>query len=157
LEHELQVSFQRRLSQCNRGELIVIMFDIYFAHTESAAQSYRQSDWEKCKDSLKKAINTLDMLMDALDFKYEIAGNLYSIYHYCKTLIYRAIATMRMDSVEEANRLLAKIKASFSEAAKQDNSESLMGNAQTVYAGYTYGRESINENISMGNNRGFLA
>ena len=47
--------------------------------------------------------------------------------------------------------------AGFTEAAKSDASAPLMQNVQKVYAGMTYGRSTLNENLMNDNNRGFLA
>ena len=47
----------------------------------------------------------------------------------------------------------------FKEVAKQDDSEAVMKNVQTIYAGLTYGRGTLNETIDSGAdaNRGFEA
>ena len=36
MDNELKQDFTRRLSQCNKGEMIVIIYDIYFAYTKEA-------------------------------------------------------------------------------------------------------------------------
>jgi flagellar protein FliS len=42
MEKEQIKDFTRRLSQCNRGGLIVIMYDIYFAYADEAQKAYEQ-------------------------------------------------------------------------------------------------------------------
>ena len=52
---------------------------------------------------------------------------------------------------------MKKLRESFEIAAGQDKSAPLMGNAQKVYAGMTYGRTDLTENFMNDENRGFLA
>ena len=48
--------------------------------------------------------------------------------------------------------------ASYKELEKKDFSEPIMGNTQTVYAGLTYGKYSLNEDVSaVSMNRGYMA
>ena len=39
MEKSLKQEFTRRLSQCNRGELVVIMYDIVFAYMDEAKKA----------------------------------------------------------------------------------------------------------------------
>jgi flagellar protein FliS len=58
----------------------------------------------------------------------------------------------------DAERVMRGLYTSFEEVAKRDKSEPLMHNTQQVFAGMTYGRTSLNENLSEADsNRGFLA
>jgi len=52
-----------------------------------------------------------------------------------------------------------KLYDAFSQIAKEDTSEPIMKNTETVYAGYTYGKNSLNEAAFDGtqSSRGFLA
>ena len=53
--------------------------------------------------------------------------------------------------------MIKGLKESFEEVAKQDGSGPVMENTQQVYAGLTYGRDSLSEVTMYGNmaNRGF--
>ena len=55
--------------------------------------------------------------------------------------------------------MILMISTTFKEVAKQDDSEAVMKNVQTIYAGLTYGRGTLNETIDSGAdvNRGFEA
>lgn len=156
MEQELKQVFTRRLSQCNRAELVVVIYDIYFAHTKCAKEQFEVQDWEGYKFSLQKAAESQSELIRALDMKYEISANLRVIYDYCRRLVYRSIAERRLAFIEESDALMEKLRYAFSEAAKKDTSEPLMRNTQTVYAGYTYGKGTLNENYDINANRGFF-
>ena len=53
--------------------------------------------------------------------------------------------------------MLQQLYEAFAASARQDTSEPLMQNAQQVYAGYTYGKNNINESYDVQSSRGFLA
>lgn len=137
--------FTRRISQCNKGGLIVVMYDIFFAYVKDAEEALAAEDWEAYKAALRGAQNTLDELLGALDFSYELAGNLYSIYVFCRNLLAKAMYKRSEEEISQAVRLMKKLYEAFSQAAKEDTSAPLMQNTQQVYAGYTYGRDELVE------------
>ena len=66
-----------------------------------------------------------------------------------------ASATNDVETVKKINALFVKMKESFLEVAKQDTSAPVMQNTQPVFAGLTYGRNSLNESLAGDQNRGF--
>lgn len=156
MKDEIRLNFQRRLSQCNKGEMIVIMYDILFAYMDEAKEEHRSGNYTGYKEAIKQGQKTLDMLMNALDFHYDISKELYRLYVTSKNLLAKAIYQNRTDGIDEAEEIMRRLYVGFCEAAKSDNSAPLMQNVQKVYAGMTYGRSSLNENLMDNNNRGFL-
>ena len=156
MKDEVRLDFQRRLSQCNKGDMIVIMYDIFFAYVEDAKEAHEKADYQEYKEAIRQCQKTLDMLIGALDFQYDIAKELYRLYVTSKKLLEKAIYQNRLDGVAEAEEVMKRLYVGFCEAAKSDNSAPLMQNVQKVYAGMTYGRSSLNENLMENNNRGFL-
>lgn len=157
MDNSLKQDFTRRLSQCNKGEMIVIMYDIVFAYIDDAKKAHEQGERETYKTALRKAQNSIDALTKALDFKYEVAKNLNQLYVHSKNLLAKAMYQNKTDGIKEAEDILKRLYSSFCEAAKTDTSGPLMRNVQQVYAGYTYGRKSLNENIINDYHRGFFA
>lgn len=157
MEDSLKQDFQRRLSQCNKGEMIVIMYDITFAYLDEAKKAHEIGDYENYKTAIKKGQNSIDTLMQALDFSYEISKELYRLYVTAKNMLAKAIYQNRTDGIIDAERVLKPLYGSFCEAAKSDTSGPLMRNTQAVYAGMTYGKSDLNENFTGDYNRGFLA
>lgn len=49
MKKELISDFTRRISQCNKGGLIVIMYDIVFAYLDEAKQSYEKKTTKRSK------------------------------------------------------------------------------------------------------------
>ena len=158
MQNELKLDFTRRLSQCNRGEMIVIIYDIYFAYERDARKAYEANRHEEYKEAVRKAQNVLAELIHSLNFSYDLSKNLYRLYMYCTNCLARAIYENKTDGIDEADAVMKRLYTSFEEVAKSDHPESLMRNTQQVYAGMTYGRTSLNENLSnVDSNRGFLA
>ena len=156
MKDEIRLNFQRRLSQCNKGEMIVIMYDILFAYMDEAKEEHSNGNYAGYKDAIKQGQKTLDMLMNALDFHYDISKELYRLYVTSKNLLAKAIYQNRTNGIDEAEEIMRRLYIGFCEAAKSDNSAPIMQNVQKVYAGMTYGRSSLNENLIDNNNRGFL-
>ena len=156
MENSLKQEFTRRLSQCNRGEMIVIMYDITFAYMEEAKLLHGNGMYEEYKKAIKRAQNSVDMLIQALDFKYEISRELYKLYVYAKNCLSKSIYQNRLEGIEESEKILKRLYASFCEVAGTDTSEPIMRNTQQVYAGMTYGKNILNENCYEDNHRGFF-
>ena len=156
MENSLKQEFTRRLSQCNNGEMIVIMYEIVFAYMEEAKAAYAVDSYEDYKLAVKKSQGAIDTLIGALNYRYEIAKDLRKLYVYTKNCLAKAIYQNRTDGIDEAEKILKRLYTSFCEVAKSDTSGPLMRNTQQVYAGMTYGKTSLNENYFEDSHRGFF-
>lgn len=149
--------FTRRLSQCNKGEMIVIIYDIYFAYADDAKEAHQAEDHGLFKASVHKAQDVLTQLIKDLDFTYPLAKNLYALYMYSRNSLSKALYTNALEPLYDAEKIMTRLYDSFKEAAKSDTSGPIMSNTQQVYAGMTYGRQSLNENYMENQARGFFA
>ena len=157
MDNSLKQDFTRRLSQCNSGGMIVIIYEIGFAYMHDVRTAYESGNHDEMKASIRKAQNVLDELMGSLNFAYEMSNNLYSLYMFCKNELARTLYENRMDGLEEADKVMRRLYHSFAEAAKQDTSAPIMSNTQQIYAGMTYGRNQLNENdMDYDRQRGFF-
>ncbi len=157
MKNEQIVDFNRRISQANRSQLVVIMYEIFFAYLADAKEA-EGWNYEVYKTSIQGAEATVDRLMKTLDFSYEVSKELYALYQYVMRQLAKALYKNGMEEVEPAKAVMEKLYSAFVEVAKTDTSEVLMQNAQKVVAGMTYGKGSLVENYmdtSVG--RGFLA
>ena len=154
---ELRQDFTRRLSQCNQGGMIVIIYDIYFAYMDDARAGFKNKDTELFKAGVRKAGQTIDELINALNMSYDIAKQLLPLYKYCKIQMSKALYENKAERLDEADQIMKRLYDSFVEAARQDTSEPLMENTQQVYAGITYGKNDLVENCISDAQRGFFA
>lgn len=156
MNNELKQDFTRRLSQCNKGEMIVIIYDIFQAYVDDAKEAFEGSDKEAYKTAIRKAQNTLDELIHSLNLEYDIAKNLQELYQYCKMILAKTTYENKIDKLLEAESIMSRLGKSFQEVAKQDDSPPLMQNTQQIVAGMTYGRNNLTENYINNDNRGFF-
>ena len=158
MDDTLKQEFTRRISQCNKGELVVIKFEIAFAYIQDAKAAKEADDYEAFKQALHNGQDVLNSMIKALDFAYDISKQLHPLYVYCRNLMAKAISRYKVDEINEAEKILRRLHASFKEAAKSDTSGPLMQNVQKVYAGITYGKMDLNESyMNYDTHRGFLA
>lgn len=158
MKQEQIKDFTRRISQCNKGSMIVIIYDIVFTYIEDAKQSYAAGDHEGFKNALRKAQRAVDELIHALNFQYEVSKNLYSLYVFSKETMAKAIVKNSTDELEDVLAVLKDLYEAFMEASKQDHSLPLMQNTQQVYAGMTYGKNDLTETFQVPEtSRGFFA
>lgn len=154
---EQMSDFTRRISQANRGALVVVMYDIFFTYMDDAKRAFETGDWDAYKEALRKGERTIDELISSLDFSYELAKNLWSIYVFCRDSLAKSMYKRDDADMLAARRLMEKLYDGFVHAAKQDTSAPLMKNTQQVYAGYTYGRDDLVETCQDSDtSRGFL-
>ena len=96
--------------------------------------------------------------MSVLDYKYAISRNLLSLYEFVQRKLVSSDIGGEDRGIDDAAKVISGLRESYAKIASQDESGSVMENSQTVYAGLTYGKGSLNEmNMSDGSNRGFLA
>ena len=156
MEDCLKQDFTRRLSQCNKGELIVILYDIVFAYLDEAKEAHAQNNYEAYKMAIRKANASIQELINSLNFAYAISKQLYQLYVYSKRALAKAMYQNKTDGITEVEDVLRRLYHSFQEVAKSDTSGPLMRNTQKVYAGITYGKNDLNESYSDNYQRGFL-
>lgn len=155
---ERKKEFTRRLTQCNASEMIVIQYDIFFAYLDDALETFELGG-EPFKEAIRHADAVLKNLQDSLNFKYDLAKELYPLYNYSRRQLALAQATHKKKPISNARNVMNKLYDAFSQIAKEDTSEPIMKNTETVYAGYTYGKNCLNEAAfdKTQSSRGFLA
>ncbi len=158
MKQEQVQDFTRRISQSNRGALVVIIYEIIFAYIKDAEEGLAGDNYEGFKEGLAKAGRGVDELIHSLDFQYEISKDLYSLYVFVKESMAKAVIKKRADELAGAKEVLMNLYTAFEEAAKQDQSTPLMQNTQQVYAGMTYGKNNLTETFQdPETSRGFFA
>lgn len=157
MQKEKIQEYTRRISQDNRSELIVTMYDIMSTYFEDAEAAFHVDENEAFKANIRNVDKVLVQLMESLNFKYKPADTLYALYVYCREELAKSMMKHDLEGISHAEQVLSGLREGFAEAAKKDNSAPLMSNTQQVYAGITYGKNDINENYTESDNkRGFL-
>ncbi len=150
--------YTRRISEGNPTEIIVILYDMFFTDTEEAKQAIEDQDYETARSAIRHAEQVLLHLKNALNFKYELSGELFPLYDFCQRAVQRSNYQGSVTGIEEAERIMRPLSEAFREVAKKDESAPVMRHAQRMVAGMTYGRNDLNESTAnYDSNRGFLA
>ena len=120
MKKEQIMDFTRRISQSNRGGLVIVIYDIFFAYMEDTKEAHDNGEWENYKTALRNASKTISELISSLDFSYELAGELYRIYVFCRETLAKAMYKRDLKEVELAENLMKKLYTAFAEVMKED-------------------------------------
>jgi flagellar secretion chaperone FliS len=94
--------------------------------------------------------------MEALDFSYEVSFHLMQIYQFINRQVSTAVLKKEPAVLKYVASAVTKLKEAFEEVSKQDSSGPMMENTQTVYAGLTYSKSDLTEDLrDQGSSRGF--
>ncbi len=80
MNEEKKKTFAARVSQANRSELVVIMYDIIFDSIDEARNALSQGSKEEFKRELSRAQKLLRELIATLDMQYDISKELMPLY-----------------------------------------------------------------------------
>lgn len=157
MTNEKKQEFTRRISQANKTQLTVIVLQMVETYIEDAMEVW-ETDQVAYRQAIKRADACLVYLQQTLDFRFPIAGDLFSLYQYAiKQLMYADIKR-DMAACKKAKKLMEKMIADFEVISEMDTSEPIMENAQQLYAGFTYGSNGASLDMVSGDaSRGFLA
>ena len=151
-------AFTLKIASSNGSGLISILYDIYEEYETDAIAGFDAGQVDEAIAALKKCSEVVSHLQKDLNFNYKVSGDLYALYDYVQRNVSKSIYKADTEGLLEAKRIMDELGEAFEQIAKEDKSAPLMKNTQSVMAGVTYGRSSLNENI-MGNqtSRGFWA
>ena len=144
--------FTLRITQANRSEIIVIMYDIAICYIEDAIDS---SDHGTLRANAVNAIKVIEDLMKALDYGKELAYVLNNYYMYIRKLLTASIYKDSRQELKRAQEYLLSVKKSFEKVAKEDTSEKIMTNTENIYTGLTYGRKALYDSLTTEVARGY--
>lgn len=154
---EYKQQFTLRISQANSTELVVILYEMLLCYLDESEEACRAEDDTAFREAVRKARGCLNELMHSLNLKYEPAPNLLQLYLYCIRRLAACEARRQYECLEEIRRVIRPLHDAYAEVAKQNRQGPVMNNSQTVYAGLTYGRNTLTENMAdQGTNRGML-
>lgn len=153
---ELKQEFTLRITQANKTQLVTILYEMALLYVKEAKEALDQGNREECRAAVRKIRGCMDELTASLHLEYELAQNLLQLYLFVDKELAQTTLHFRKENLEHVEFIIQKLHASYKQIEKQDTSGPVMGNAQSVYAGLTYGRNNLTENITdPAANRGF--
>ncbi|MBR0119423.1 MAG: flagellar protein FliS [Eubacterium sp.] len=160
MNKETLQAFATRVTQANRSELVVVIYEAALASIAEGKSALEAGDVTGARHEIDRAKGMIQELMYALDMHYNISTYLRQLYIFGYRELCQGIAYRDPERFDHTTHILEGLLPSFKEVAKQDTSKPLMENTQTIVAGLTYGPGSdLRETIGVGvsSNRGFMA
>lgn len=159
LDKERLNAYAARVTQANRSELVVIIYEAFLDSVEDGRKYLKEGDLPACRREIERARGFLTELMGSLDFSYEISHYLRRLYVFAYQELCQGIAERDEARFSHATDIVQKLLPAFQKVADQDDSDAVMENTETIYAGLTYGKDSLNESlgVNVNMNRGFQA
>ena len=148
---ECKQQFTLRITQANSTQLIVILYEMTLQYLADGEQAV---DDAGLVEAVHRARGCIKELLNSL---HSPAGELSRLYLFCLRRL--AVCEVRRDRtiLEEIRKVIAPLCDAYRQIQDQDTSGPVMNNSQTVYAGLTYGRNQLTENMAdQGTNRGML-
>lgn len=150
--------FTLRISQANKSQLVVILYELFFFYIEEAEASFAEGNINDYVSELGKAHDCLNELIASLNHEQELAQTLLQFYFYVSARIGAAIGSRKPEPLADPKRLMKRHYEIYKADAVNDTSAPVMGHAQTVYAGLTYGKNDLTvSREDGGGSRGFYA
>lgn len=158
MKKEDKQRFTLRIAQANATELVVILYEMLLCYLEEAEGALALEDKTAFQEALRKSRGCLNELLASLHLEYEPAPTLQRLYLFCIRRLARAGQRCENGFLEEIKRVIIPLHDAYQKIAEQNGAGPVMGNSQTIYAGLTYGRNSLTENMTdQGANRGMFA
>jgi len=147
--------FTLKISQANRSEIIVILYDMALQYIEDAMAFCNEGKHLEMRENCGYAGKVLSDLTGALNYDNELAVLLRNSYTYIQSLISFSVIKGRTKELEKAEKMLTGLRDSFKKVAADDTSSAVMGNSETVYAGLTYGKKAYLDSLTTEVSRGY--
>lgn len=163
MKKEDKQDFTLRITQANPTQLVVILYEMLLCYLEDARQALEEDgispgESDGFREAVRKARGCLNELIASLHMEYEPAPALMQLYLFCIRRL--ALGEQRRDGgiLDEIRKVIEPLCGAYGQLAEQNGAGPVMRNSQTVYAGLTYGRNTLTENMAdQGANRGMFA
>lgn len=157
LKKELIKEFAVKISQSNKSQLLIIVYELILISLKEADDYFEQGNIDLFMHSLRRAQGLVKELMEALDFQYPISLELLQLYLFVNRGLLQAMAKKKTEPLQGLPIVITNLKNAFEVVSKEDRSAPIMLNTQKVYAGLTYGKDSLSETYAVDRNRGYQA
>lgn len=147
--------FSRKITNASKSQLIVIMYEVAIKYIDDGIEALKNSEVDIYRLNLKRAKSVINELNSVLDMTQNISLELRRLYVFMIGVLVKADIRMETEELIRVRGMLEKLMSAFSDVSKSDESGPIMENTQTVYAGLTYSKDSLNENMYSAANRGY--
>lgn len=158
MTQEKKQEYTLKITQANKTQMITILYEMVLDYIADAMDAMSSSNRELAERNIGYAQSCLDELIRSVNLKIELGKMLHKIYIFSKKELMLAGVNMSMHRLWRVQQNFKTLHAAYKEIERVDTSAPTMGNIQSVYAGLTYGRYSLNESVTAESmNRGYKA
>lgn len=155
---ETKQTFTRRITQANRTQLVVIVYEMLLVYLADGMNAYQNNQKEEFKENLRMARECIAQMRTSLNFDYALSRNLFAIYCFADRELAKDIYSYKTENLDVIKTIFTKLHDAYYVVSQKDASAPLMDNIQTVYAGLTYTKSELNEDfLNYDAKRGYLA
>lgn len=140
--------FTRKISNANKTGLIVVLYEMVLVYTEDAKKALEAHKTETFHQEIKRAKACIKELQNSINFENDLAMNYFEIYLYLRRELSKADFSGKKTALDNVCSIVTEMRDAYLKISEADISKPIMENAQTVYAGLTYGRNSLNESLT---------
>ncbi|MBR6221909.1 MAG: flagellar protein FliS [Lachnospiraceae bacterium] len=154
---EMADSYKLRITQSNASSLLCVAYDMWLCFMDEALEAFKAQSKDDFVLGLKKVQRVNQEIINMLNPSNEDSFKMMQIHFYANTIIVKSILKGEPHDLDRMKEMVKKLSDAFAEIAKADTDGPIMQHTQTVYAGLTYGRGTLNEAMDpMGSgSRGF--
>ena len=153
---EKKQEFTLKITRANKSELVVILYDMVLEYLQDALCCFEEGKDKEYRQNILNAKNCIDELINSINKEHKVAGVLQSLYYFYKREITTASVLRKPELLPPVMDMIKELRSSSEKVSLEDNSHAIMQNTQQVYAGLTYGKNSLNIDLSdQGKERGF--
>ncbi len=158
MTQERKQEFTRRIVQANKTQMITILYEMVIDYLDEALDAIGTGDKGQASVLLSYAQSCIDELIRSVNRKYELGRILSDIYVFSKKELTASAISYSQHRIWKVEQNFKMLCSAYRELEKNDTSAPMMGNTQTVYAGLTYGKYRLNEDVTaVSMNRGVMA
>lgn len=153
---ELKQQYTLRITQANKTQLITILYEMALQYIDEAQDALDAEDKTSFRSAIRRIRGCMNELTASLNLEYELAQHILQLYLYVNRELGKASTYYERENLEHIRSVISQLHDAYRQIEGQDTSGPVMGNTQTVYAGLTYGKNTLTENIAdTSSNRGF--
>jgi len=152
----LKQEYTLKISRANKTELVVILYEMLMIYVEEARTAYRENDKKGFRLGIQRARGCVSELIASLHLEYELAASLLQLYIYVNRELVRSDAKFTEEGLDNTRMVITGLHEVYSQVGVMDVSAPIMENVQSIFAGLTYGKDNLVENMAdQGSNRGY--
>ena len=146
--------YAARIANATPAQLVAITYELTLDYIDDALKA--AANLAVFEQNIKKAMDCVENLMDALDMSYDISEHLLELYVYVDRQLVDAKLTGKPEPLLNAKKVFESMLEAWNFAAKEvGGGEAAMENSEQVYAGLTYEKGELSEFIDEKTNRGY--